>query len=136
MSADNTIVILKNKCRSGGHEYRVALVTAAENVYPMEKETEADFMARKWFNLYWFGRSKVYFNSRKARANARRRLLRMTKQRRVLEFGIARLDRGDELFPEEDQKSIEAWLRQHDSFPFQKTSYLGVLRLKAMPAIG
>ncbi len=122
MSADNTIIILKNRGSSGGYEYRVALVVAAENLYPMDHETEASSKTRQWFTLHWFSRSQIYFNSRKARANARSRLLRMRKRCKIVEYGIRKLNLETELFPTTDQKSVEAWLRANDVFPFQKTS--------------
>jgi hypothetical protein len=121
MSVDNTIIILKNRGSSGGYEYRVALVVAAENLYPMVHETNADAKSRQWFTLYWFNRSQIYLNSRKARANARRRLLRMRKQRKIVEFGIQKLNLENELFPVADQKSLETWLRTNNVFPFQDT---------------
>ena len=122
MSKDNTIIVLKNRCLSGGYEYRVAIVTAVANLLPIEDETEADSMARQWFTLYWFRQSEVCFNSKQARSRARRKLLRMRKQRKVVEFGIRKLDRGDELFPTADQKSVENWLTANNAFPFQQTS--------------
>ncbi len=132
MSADNTIVILKNRGRSGSYEYRVALVTAAENLFPMDSETEADWMARQWFMLHWFGSTNVYFTSRKARAKAYNRLRRMRKRCKIVEYGIQKLNREDELFPTTDKKSVEAWLRANNTFPFQTTSMM--LR-KSVPAL-
>lgn len=122
MSVDNTIVILKNRCLSGGYEYRVAIVKAVANLLPTEDETEADSMARQWFTLYWFRHAHVFFNSQQARSSARRRFMRLRKERKFLEFGIRKLDQGSELFTTADQKSVENWLKANNAFPFQKTS--------------
>lgn len=122
MSADNTILILKNRCPDGGFQYRVRLVVAAENLQPCEDERVEQLKARQWFILTWFGNARVYRSSAKARSAARQCLYRMTKRGRLVEYGIGKLDLASELFPVDSLSSIEAWLKERRVFPFQKTT--------------
>ncbi|MBY0551497.1 MAG: hypothetical protein K2W95_29720 [Candidatus Obscuribacterales bacterium] len=113
------MVILKNRGNGGTLEFRVSLVAAAENLYPQENESIEQLMARRWFVLTWFSGAAVYGEARKARAVARRRVQRLRKRRRVVEYGICTLDISNEPFPLMDLLAIEAWLRRRKAFPFE-----------------
>lgn len=121
MSADNTILVLKTRRPSGGFEYRISLVAAAENIYPLEDETTEQLMARRWFTLTWFRKSRVYLRSKSARQAAWRLLQQMRRQSRIVEYGITKLDLANELgeaFPICSLESVEAWLKEREVFPF------------------
>ncbi|MBX9689542.1 MAG: hypothetical protein K2X27_22725 [Candidatus Obscuribacterales bacterium] len=124
MGADNTMIILKNRNTRGELEFRVALVAGAENLVPLENESTAQLMARRWFILTWFRTAAVYGNSRKARNLARRRLSRLRMRRRIVEYGVRTLNLSFEPFPEESLQAVEDWLRQRKVFPFQTTGFL------------
>ncbi|MBY0551939.1 MAG: hypothetical protein K2W95_31945 [Candidatus Obscuribacterales bacterium] len=130
MGADNTMIILKNRNAGGQLEFRVALVKGVENLLPFEGESLEQRMARWWFVLTWFKSALVVGDSRKARSVARRRLARLRKRGRLVEYGLRTLDQSHEPFPALSLSAIEDWLRTRKVFPFQPTSALpGVRKL-------
>lgn len=124
MGADNTMVILKNRNAGGQLEFRVALVKAVENLVSFEGESLEQRMARWWFVLTWFKSTSVFGDSRKARSVARRRLSRLRKRGRLVEYGLRTLDQSNEAFPTLSLPTVEDWLRKRKAFPFQPTSAL------------
>lgn len=124
MGADNTVIILKNRNAGGQPEFRIALVTCAENLVPLEGESLEQRMARWWFVLTWFKSASVFGDSRKARSVARRRLSRLRRSGRLVEYGLRTLDQSNEPFPALSLPAIEDWLRKRKVFPFQTTSVL------------